>query len=120
MSVNFSTLVKLPCQDMFAVPITVNPIASRPGQPAYENRGIYDSDATDVALEDGSIFSDQRTVLDVRDAEFGDVPPMQGDRITIPFDCNGAPLGEFEVVDSSKDAGGETTLTLRKYEAARP
>jgi hypothetical protein len=120
MGVNFSTLVKLPCQDMFSVPITVDPIASRPGEAAFAARGIFNTGATDVGLEDGSIFSDQHTILDVRDAEFGEVPPIQGDRITIPVDSNGAPLGEFEVQDASKDGGGQTTLTLRKYEVAKP
>jgi hypothetical protein len=120
MAVNFSTLVKLPCQDLFAVPITVTPIASRPGQPAYASRGIFNTGAIDVALTDGSIFSDQQTILDVRDIEYGDVPPAQGDLINIPFDCNGAPLGNFEVTDSSKDGGGQTTLTLRRYGPAKP
>lgn len=119
MAVNFSTLVKLPCQDLFAVPITVTPIASQPGAPAYAARGIYNTGAIDVALTDGSIFSDQQTILDIRDVEFGTVP-AQGDRVTIPLDSNGAPLGEFEITDTSKDGGGQTTCTLRKYEAAKP
>jgi len=113
-------MCKLPCQDMFAVPITVTPVASRPGQPAYSARGIFNTGATDVPLTDGSIFSDQQTILDVRDFEFGNMPPMQGDLINIPLDCNGAPLGDFEVTDADKDGGGQTTLTLRKYEAAKP
>ena len=119
MAVNFSTLVKLPCQDMFAVPITVTPIASQPGQPAYCGRGIFNTGAVDVALMDGSVFSDQQTILDVRDIEYGTVP-MQGDRVTIPFDCNGVPLGEFEITDASKDGGGQTTLSLRKFDVAKP
>jgi hypothetical protein len=120
MAVNFSTLVKLPCQDMFAVPVTVTPTVSRPGQPAYVGRGIYLTGPTDVPLLDGSMLSDQQTILDVRDAEYGNAPPMQGDRINIPFDCNGAPLGDFEVIDADKDGGGLTTLTLRKVETPRP
>ena len=120
MAVNFSTMAKLPCQDMFAVPITVTPLASRPGAPAYAARGIFNTGSVDVAMTDGSLFSDQQTILDVRDAEFGNAPPMQGDRITIPFDCNGAPLGEFEVTDADKDGGGQTTLTLRSYGTALP
>jgi hypothetical protein len=119
MAVNFSTMVKLPCQDMFAVPITVTPIASQPGEPAYSRRGIFNTGAVDVAMTDGSVFSDQQTILDVRDVEFA-VVPMQGDLINIPFDCNGAPLGTFEVTDADKDGGGQTTLSLRKYEAANP
>ena len=119
MSVNFSTMAKLPCQDMFSVPITVTPLASQPGAPAYPARGIFNTGDTNVTMEDGSIFSDQRTILDIRDAEYT-VVPMQGDRVTIPFDCNGAPLGEFEITDTDQDGGGQTTCALRKYEAAKP
>ena len=119
MPVNFSTLAKLPCQDMFSVPVTVNPVASRPGHAPYASRGIFSTDSIDVPMTDGSIYSDQQTILDVREAEFT-VVPKQGDIITIPFDCNGAPLGDFEVTDSGSDGGGETTLTLRKYVAPLP
>jgi len=117
--VNFSTLVQLPCQDMFAVPITVTPLASMPGSPAYSARGIFNTDAVDVALTDGSVFSDQQTILDIRDAEFP-VVPLQGDVITIPLDSNGAPLGDFEITDASKDGGGQTTFHLRRVEVAKP
>jgi len=118
MPVNVSTLVKLPCQDMFSVPVTFTPIVSQPGQPAYPNRGIFQTGPVDVLLLDGSIFSDQRTILDIRAAEYP-VLPMQGDRVTVPFDQNGAPVGEFEITDTSDD-GGLITCTLRKYEAAKP
>jgi hypothetical protein len=119
MSVNFSTMVKLPCQDMFSVPITVTPGASQPGQPAYAARGIFITGPVDVALTDGSIYADQQTILDVRDNEFGTVP-MQGDIINIPFDCNGAALGDFEVTKADKDGGGLTTLSLRALFVALP
>ena len=119
MAVNFSTLCKLPCQDMFAVPVTITPVASQPGEAAYGARGIFNTGPVDVAMTDGSIYSDQQTILDIRDAEF-DVVPMQGDRVTIPFDCNGAPLGDFEITDTDSDGGGQTTCSLRRYEAPKP
>ena len=112
-------LLQSPVFDFYAVPVTFTPLRSQPGQPAYQGRGIFNTGPVDVPLEDGSVFSDQQTILDVRDSEFGTVP-MQGDRITIPLDCNGAPLGDFEVVDADKNGGGQTTLTLRKYDVAKP
>jgi hypothetical protein len=118
-AVNFSTLVKLPCQDMFAVPVTFTPLASQPGQPSFGARAIFYTGLVDVPMTDGSIFSDQQTVLDIRDSEFG-VVPRQGDLVTIPYDCNGAPLGDFEITDSSVDGGGQTTLSLRRYGEAKP
>jgi hypothetical protein len=119
MPVNFSTMTKLPCQDMFAVPITVMPIRSQPGAPAYGARGIFNTGSQDVALTDGSVFSDQQTILDVRNLEYA-VVPIQGDRVLIPFDANGEPRGEFEVVDTSDDGGGQTTCVLRKFERPKP
>ena len=120
MAVNFSTLVYLPNYDMFARPINVTPLASQPGAPAYGARGIYDTRPIDVQAEDGSIISDQQTILDVRDAEFSFVPE-QLDRIHIPFDPDGGPdLGTFEVVDTESNGGGETTLVIRKVVTAKP
>ncbi|HVG51163.1 MAG TPA: hypothetical protein VM867_05975 [Xanthobacteraceae bacterium] len=120
MAVNFSSLVYLPNYDMFARPVTVTPLASQPGAPAYTNRGIYDTRPIDVQAEDGSIISDQQTILDVRDAEFTTVPE-QLDRIFIPADVNGGPeLGLFEVTDTEANGGGETTLSLRKVVTAKP
>jgi hypothetical protein len=120
MAVNFSTLVYLPNYDMFARPITVTPLASQPGSPAYAARGIYDTRAVDVAAMDGSIISDQQTILDVRQAEFTKVPE-QLDRINIPADAEGGPaLGDFEVTDTEDNGGGETTLIIRKIVTAKP
>jgi len=119
MGVNFATLLYEPNFDMWAVPITVNPIVSQPGAPAYSARGIFDTRDIDVIGTDGSIFSDQQTELDILEKEFS-VLPKQNDRVTIPLDCNGAPLGEYEVLDVSTNGGGETTLSLRKWTAAAP
>ena len=120
MAVNFSTLVYLPNFDMFARPITVVPLASQPGLPAYTARGIYDTRPIDVQAEDGSIVSDQQTILDVLDAEFS-VVPEQLDQIQIPYDTDGGPnLGTYEVVLTEANGGGETTLVIRKVVTARP
>jgi len=121
MALDFSTLVYLPNFDMFARPITVTPLASQPGLPAYSARGIYDTRPIDVQAENGSIISDQQTILDVRDVEFGAVPD-QLDRIHIPFDpaSNSRDLGIFEVTNVESNGGGETTLVIRKVVASRP
>ena len=120
MAVNFSTLVYLPNFDMFAREVTITPLASQPGLPAYTARGIYDTRPVDVQAEDGSIVSDQQTILDVRDEEFS-VVPEQLDRIHIPADPDaGADLGDYEVTNSESNGGGETTLTIRKVLAAKP
>lgn len=121
MGLDFSTLVYLPNFDMFARPITVTPLASQPSFPAYGARGIYDTRPIDVQANDGSIFSDQQTILDVRDVEFG-VVPEQLDQIHIPYDpaSNMPDLGTFEVTHTESNGGGETTLIIRKVMTSRP
>lgn len=119
MPINFSTQVYLACFDTFARVISVAPIASQAGQAAYAARGIFDTRDIDVVALDGSIISEQRTILDVRDVEFG-VVPIQGDQVTIPADSGLPDAGTWEVIDSARNGGGETTLTLRKVMARAP
>ena len=71
-------------------------------------------------MEDGSILTDHRTILDVREIEYG-VVPVQGDHVAIPADggAMGA-LGSFQVIDARTNGGGETTLALRKLVTAVP
>ena len=121
MALNFSTLVYLPTFDLYARPITINPIGSQPGQPPYSaraddagpSRGIFNTIATDVIGEDGTVFSDQRTELDVRDVEYS-IVPAQFDVITIGPDGDLPDLGDWEVKTSHHDAEGCTTLTLMR------
>jgi hypothetical protein len=119
MPVNFSDLVYLPNFDMFARAITITPVASQAGQPSYASRGIFDTVPIDVVALDGSILSEQRTILDVRDVELA-VLPIQGDQVAIPADGGLPDAGNWEVIDSVRNGGGETTLTLRKLMAAKP
>lgn len=121
MALNFSTLVYLPNFEVFSRPILVIPLASQPGLPGYVNRGIYGTRPIDVQAEDGSIVSDQQTILDIRDEEFG-VIPDQLDRINIPPDPNAGNIGvgDYEVVLTESNGGGETTLVIRKIVPSRP
>ena len=120
MAVNFSTLVYLPNFDFFSRPITITPLASQPGMPAYTARGIYDSRPIDVQAEDGSIVSEQQTILDIRDEEFS-VIPDQLDRIHVPADPDaGRDMGDYEVTNTENNGGAETTPVIRKIVTSRP
>ena len=119
MAVNFSDMVYLPCFDTFARAISVTPVASQPGGTAYTARGIFDTTDIDVVALDGSIISEQRTILDIREVEFG-ILPSQGDRIDIPAEGGLPDAGAWECIDSSRNGGGETTLTLRRLMPAKP
>ena len=122
MGLDFSTLVYLPNYDTFARPITVTPLASQPGAPAYANRGIYDTRPVDVQAHgrlDRLRSADhprraRRRVL---------VVPDQLDRIYIGPDAEagatGDEIGEYEVVDTESNGGGETTLVIRKIVTAK-
>jgi hypothetical protein len=78
-------------------------------------RGIYDSRTLNVVMEDGSIFSDQQTILDIRTDEFATLP-VQGDQINIPLEpVSGLPaLGDFEITNVFHNGGGEITLELKQ------
>jgi len=113
--INFSTLIYEPNFDIWAVDVIFNPVVSSPGSPTYPGRGIFDTRTLNVLAENNSIYSDQQTILDIPEKEFS-VLPKQGDHVTIPVDCNGTPQGEWVIVDTWTNGGGETTCTLRKYE----
>jgi hypothetical protein len=119
MAINPSVDVYLPVYDQWARPIVVFPVKSKPGQPPYNARGIYSTETTNFQAEDGSIISEQKTICDVREAEF-EVVPMQFDRIAVGASAAGPAFGQFEVRDTSTNGGGETTLTLRKLEDEKP
>jgi hypothetical protein len=119
MPIDFSANVYTPNYAVFARQITINPLASQPNQQPYLARGIYNTVAIDVMALDGSIVSEQKTILDILDADFS-VLPMQHDRITIPADGTIPALGDFEITDSKSNGGGETTLDIRKIVAIRP
>ena len=113
MAVNMSTLVYSQCQTVFGRPVI---FTSKLGN-SYDGfgRGIYDSQTLDVSLEDGSLISDQQTILDIRTVEYP-VLPVQGDRVAIPYEpASGLPdLGTFEITDMWHNGGGEVTLALKR------
>lgn len=120
MAVDFSTLLYQATQNVFARAITITPIVSNPGAPAFTMRGIYDSGPVDIETDMGTVMiSDQTTIVDIRDNELfamGQVLPQQGDLIHIPAEGAIPAEGDFEVTDADRNAGGETTLTIRKWE----
>jgi hypothetical protein len=115
MAVNFDIMLQSPVFDFFAVPCTFRPLASQPTGGDFEGRGILNTYTLDIVGQDGSIYADQRTILDIRDSEF-EVMPQQNDHVVIPLDGNLAPKGEYQIIDSTSDGGGQTCLTIRKYE----
>jgi hypothetical protein len=119
MGLDYSAQVYEPAYDLFARTVTVTPVVSQPSMPAYSARGIYTTEDKEVIAEDGSVFVDQATILDIREIEFA-VLPMQKDLIDIPVDGTVVAEGTFEVVSGSSNGGGETTLVIRKIAPVVP
>jgi hypothetical protein len=119
MALNFADLVLVKTQDVFGRPVTFTPIVSQPGEPAYVARGIYTSEPADVLAEEGAIFSDQRTILDILEKEYA-VVPLQGDHVSIPATGAIPAAGEFVVSDQKANGAGETTLMLRRIVVTKP
>jgi hypothetical protein len=119
MGVDFSAMVYLFCYDFYARPIIVAPLASQPGTGSYMARGIWNSDGIEVPSEAGSLISDQRTICDIKEDEFP-ILPVQGDQIFFPVDDNGPANGPFEITDLWTNAGGETTMALKRALPATP
>jgi len=119
MGVNYATLIYAPAFDMFAGPITIFPYISQPGAAPYGARGIFDTRALNIVGEDGAVFSDQETILDILEIEFG-VLPLQNDHVVIEADGDKPAQGRFEIINASTNGGGETTLVLRKWVGPAP
>lgn len=119
MPINFSEQVYEHAFNTFARPVIFTPLKSAVGSPAYEARGIYGTQPIDIMAEDNSIISDQQTILDIRDDEFT-VVPVQGDHLSIPAVMGIPAAGDFEVLDTKANGGGETTLAIRKLMVSKP
>lgn len=115
MAIDFSALIYAPNFDVWARLITVTAIASRGGA-VFNARGIYGTRDTMIQTDAGvAVISDQETILDVLEREFGGVPPVQGDIIDIPPEGDITDgVGTWEVTDTSTNGGGETTLVIRR------
>jgi hypothetical protein len=118
--VNYSLMIYAPNFTQFARPVTFYPVASQPGLGGgFAGRGIFHDGRLDVVLEDGSLYVNQETSLDILESDFAGVPMLQQfDRVNIPQDPGGMPAeGDFEVTTVTRNGGGETNLILREWSA---
>jgi hypothetical protein len=113
MPINFSDLVLGPCMIAFAVPVTVAPAKSMPGQPIYGGvRGSWSSKPVVIETSTGYHSTNQPT-LGIRLADFdaiGKAYPEQGDFLSLDNDVAGIC---WEVVDPKPDGQGGAELELR-------
>ena len=118
MGMDFTDLVLGPCMNAFAVPITVAPARSMPGQPIYGSqpgkplRGIWSSKPVIIETATGYHSTNQPT-LGIRLADFdalGKAYPEQGDFLSLDGDAAGIC---WQVVDPKPDGQGGAELELR-------
>jgi hypothetical protein len=109
---DYNVLVLQQIQNVFSRPIEITPHGSQPGQPMYSGRGVFVTSPMDIATEGNIIYSDQRTVLDIRRSEYP-IPPDVRDQIFIPPHMSMPAVGPFEVQDVDLYHDGRLRLTLR-------
>ncbi len=103
---DFSSLVLAPAMAVFAQPITVTPVASQPGAPAYPARGSWSWKPAEEELPDGTYHSTNQPALGIRLADFA-VPPKQNDTVVTA-------QGAFTIIDVVPDGQGGADLKLRQ------
>ena len=127
MAVSFSTLVYSHCFDMYAKPITVTPLASSPGAPAYAGmRAIYNSGPLTLTDEEGivtAVIEDHETIIDIRIVEFGTggyAVLQQGDLVHFDADTD-IVGGDFKITEGPEyNSGGQATYYIQRLETAAP
>jgi len=127
MSISFSTLLALHAFDMYSRPITVTPVASNPGAPAYAGqRAIYNTGPLTITNDEGmviAIIADHETIMDIRTVEFdngGYALPQQGDQVHFDADAD-IRGGDFEITGGPEyNGGGQAMYYIRKLESAVP
>jgi hypothetical protein len=115
--IDFDALVLKPATDVFAINVVYTPTVSNPAALPFATRGVYSSTDLDVELQDGTIYSDQQTKLEVRLAEFA-AYPTEGDFVTITDARHPAYGKQFWIGDLDEDGQGGGRLLLRLKEPA--
>lgn len=109
MAVDFDKTVLASCMDAFAITVTIDPIASQPGEPAYSARGVFDRPYEQVITAEGHSQTSTQPVLGIRLSEFA-VPPAKKDKVTVDGVI-------YQVFDIHPDGQGGADLMLKEWRA---
>lgn len=105
MSIDWNALVLGPCEDTFGVPVTITPVKSMPGAPAYAARGIWTSRTVEIPMDDGTVIRSNNMDVGIRISEFP-ACPIKGDGVQI----NGA---NYTIYDVQIDGQGGAKLVVK-------
>jgi hypothetical protein len=111
--IDFGALVLGPAMATFARPVTVTPVRSQPGQPAYQARGVWSIRNVEVQLEEG-VMNTRVITLGVKLADFGPIPPKARDLVAAPAAGPYPDEGTHWIEDIDLDGQGGATMTLKK------
>ncbi len=103
--IDFGALVLGPAMAAFGQPITVTPVVSQPGAPAYQARGSFSFKPVQIPLNDGTYHSTNQPALGIRLADFA-VAPKQDDTVVMQ-------QGKFVIADIVPDGQGGADIMLR-------
>lgn len=94
-------------QDAFGEKISILPVASQPGEPAYDARAIFDEPYREIDDEFDVPVASSKPTASIREVEYG-VAPKAGDRLTR------AKTGRsYLILEPQSDGDGETLLPLQ-------
>ncbi|MCJ2067757.1 hypothetical protein MKK75_02870 [Methylobacterium sp. J-030] len=111
--IDFAALALGPGIDAFARPISVCPVRSQPGKPAYPARGVWSSRNLDVATEDNRLLNSRTLTLGIRLSEFA-IPPKTRDIIDVPAYLSLPTENTLWIDDIDLDGQGGATLFLKR------
>lgn len=119
MSIDFSALVLTPCMNILGVAMTVTPLVSQPGAPAFPARGVFEQKDTDMIMAADAIMSQSTRTIGVK---LNDVYPttllpmfpiwpVTGDIVTI---VEGFGADVYVIDDTDDDGEGGSLWTLKR------
>ncbi|MCJ2102451.1 hypothetical protein [Methylobacterium sp. E-046] len=111
--IDFAALALGPGIATFARPISVRPVRSQPGKPAYLARGVWNSRNLEVTTEDNRLLNSRTLSLGIRLSEFT-VPPKTRDLIDVPAYRSLPAENTLWIDDVDLDGQGGATLFLKR------
>jgi hypothetical protein len=102
--IDFDALIGPAVYGAFARPISVTPLVSQPGQPAYTAKGIWRVEHIDIETESG-IYSGKAYTLDIHLADFA-IPPAPKDKVSLPAHLSMPTLGPLWIDNTFDDSVG--------------
>jgi hypothetical protein len=111
---DFEALVLGPNEVIHGRPVSIIPLMSQPGLPAYPSTAIWSSKSETFLLAEGTLVSDQSDWIGLRVIDLPAILPAIQDRVNIPGRVPGwPPSPTFWISEVRLDGQGGVQLQLR-------